>query len=89
MPLGGAQSAQSCIPGHLIRTLGGHQDEKNLHPLWAIRTQSSDHPTLRPGCTMGQALSPAGLPLDQVQATHAATGLRLKSASSLVNAAND
>lgn len=89
MPLGGTQNAQSHTSGHLIRTLGGHQYQWDLHPLWAIRTQSSDHPTLKVGCTTGQSLSPARLPLDQMHATPAATGLRLMSTSSLVNAASD
>lgn len=68
--LGGAQSTQN---------KSGHSEEDSIwtpvcvdhSPLWALRTQSSDHSTLEHGCTMGHDRSTTRHPLHQ---THATTG---------------
>ena len=46
-----------------ISTPSGRQYEWDFHPSWAVRTHSSDHPTLELGCAVGHAQSPAHLPL--------------------------
>ena len=59
--LGSGLNSQNHKSGHLdkdVRTPSGHQCEWDLHPLWTVRSQSSDHPTLEPGCTKGRMQSP-------------------------------
>ena len=55
-----------------IRIPSGHLYAWDLHSWWAIRSQSSDHPTLEPG---GHIQSPAGLPLHRMCATPGAAWL--------------
>lgn len=44
-----------------VRTPSGHQYKWDRYPCWVKRTQGSDHPTLKLGCTRNHARSPAGL----------------------------
>ena len=75
MPLGGAWNAQNHKSGHLDKTLSGHRYEWDLCPLWALRTQTSNHPIFKLGCTPGHAWNPARLPLYQTHVTTAAAWL--------------
>lgn len=58
MPLRGARTPKTTSLSTCIRTPSGHQYQCKLWPLWAIRTQSSNHPTMELGCTMGHTQSP-------------------------------
>ena len=74
-PLGSAQSAQNHKSGRAGKDSIWTPICVGPPPWWAVRTQSSDHSALEPGCAMGHAWGPAGPPLHWTHATTVVTWL--------------